>query len=200
MTEPNLQTQSSGGQSLELHIYPNQMQRQEQQTEYNQQYNEQTSDQYQTQPISQTHHKQWQPMQQTYQPQDQSRVPVVIVNQSPRTRNESKRKCYNCLRVLQMIFCALALFVFTGLLIYYSTATLKKQKSNGTERFWRTEERNEAIFWVMIILSFIICGMIGAGGEVLCCQLIHTLVTIWLIPYSVITITLVIGMCNGWNR
>ena len=74
MTEPSLQTQSSEGQSLEMHIYPNQMQRPEQQTEYNEQYNGQTSDRYQTQPIAQT---QWQPMQQTYQSQDQSRVPVV---------------------------------------------------------------------------------------------------------------------------
>ena len=59
--------------------YPNEMQRPEQQTEYNQQYNGQTSDRYQTQPIAQT---QCQPMQQTYQQQDQSRVPVVTVNQS----------------------------------------------------------------------------------------------------------------------
>ena len=166
------------------------------------QYHGQPTPQYQTQPIPQTHHQQWQqpvhqPLQPIYPVHTQS--PTLLVSQPlPDPDAESKRKCYNVLRVLQLIICTIGLLGLSALIIYYWTVDVDSDE--GLSDNDKSERRVGRILGLMILLTITICGLIGAGGEVLCCQVTHAVFTFWALPYSPITITLAVGMCNGWAQ
>ena len=55
---------------------------------------------------------------------------------------------------------------------------------------------------IMIAITALVplCGLIGAGGHVICCRVTHTVMTIGLFPYCVVPVVLTIGMFGDWNR
>ena len=51
-----------------------------------------------------------------------------------------------------------------------------------------------------VFISMAICGIIGAAGEVIWCQMTHTVVTFIIIIYAPIPLIVTIGMCSDWGH
>ena len=122
-----------------------------------------------------------------------------------RRTNESTGKClyiiYEIARVVQILVSFILIsYLFSTLIIFLFA---DQEWDWRFLPFWPEEEAAaftfiNLIFWLGLFSSPF--GLIGAVCEVLCCQVIYTIMVIILIPYCAVPVFVLIGISNKWYK
>ena len=142
-------------------------------------------------------------------PQQPTQPPPAPIVQQPapyahpkgqRQKPDMRYKCYECLLIVQIMFCVFHLIV--GIILV--TTLLLDYDLNWAFGPNKNHEYRVLKFFIWMTVFSSVFGLIGAAGEALCCQVTHAILQTFCLaypfPYFIIPWVIVVGMCNKWDR